>query len=105
MTFKGALKRCCGRTLTFIKGELKPDNNANMDIEVACPFPGCDHVYRHDDAAIVVELLTIHGMTHSAAATPGGNINETRWGESRDGTRLRGDDIVVQYFWCAVTTI
>ena len=90
-----------------------------MEIEVACPFPGCDHVSRHDDAAIVVELLKIHGLTHSAAATPGGNMNklkrptvslagrsetwsyfETRWGEYRDGTRLRGDDIVVQLLEC-----
>ena len=90
-----------------------------MEIEVACPFPGCDHVSRHDDAAIVVELLKIHGLTHSAAATPGGNRNklkrptvslagtsetwsyfETRWGEYRDGTRLRGDDIVVQLLEC-----
>ena len=90
-----------------------------MEIEVACPFPGCDHVSRHDDAAIVVELLKIHGLTHSAAATPGGNMNklkrptvslagtsetwsylETRWGEYRDGTRLREDDIVVQLLEC-----
>ena len=99
MTLKGALKRCCGRALSF-KGELMPDNTANMEIEVACPFPGCDHVSRHDEAAIVVELLTIHGLTHSAAATPGGNMNETRWGEYRDGTRLRGDDIVVQLLVC-----
>ena len=92
-----------------------------MVIEVACPFPGCDYVSRNDDAAIVVELLKIHGLTHSihAAATPGGQMEklkrptvslagtsetwayfETRWGEYRDGTRLRGDDIVVQLLEC-----
>ena len=49
-----------------------------MEIEVACPFPGCDHISRHDDAAIVVELLKIHGLTHSAAATPGGNMNKLK---------------------------
>ena len=79
-----------------------------MVIEVTCPFPGCDHVSRNDDAAIVVELLKIHGLTHSihAAATPGGKMEklkrptvslagtpetwayfETRWGEYRDGRR------------------
>ena len=92
-----------------------------MVIEVACPFPGCDHVSRNDDAAIVVELLKIHGLTHSihAAATPSGKMEKlkrptvslagtsetwayfaTRWGEYRDGTRLRGDDIVVQLLEC-----
>ena len=92
-----------------------------MVIEVTCPFPGCDHVSRNDDAAIVVELLKIHGLTHSihAAATPGGKMEklkrptvslagtpetwayfETRWGEYRDGTHLRGDDIVVQLLEC-----
>ena len=90
-----------------------------MVIEVTCPFPGCDHVSRNDDAAIVV--VKIHGLTHSihAAATPGGKMEklkrptislagmpetwayfETRWGEYRDGTHLRGDDIVVQLLEC-----
>ena len=90
-----------------------------MVIEIACQFPVCDHVSRHDDAAIVVELLKMHGLTYTAAATPGGKMNklkrptvslagtsetwsyfETRWGEYRDGTRLRGDDIVVQLLEC-----
>ena len=92
-----------------------------MAIEVTCPFPGCDHVSRNDDAAIVVELLKIHGLTHSihAAATPGGKMEklkrptvslagtpetwayfETRWGEYRNGTHFRGDDIVVQPLEC-----
>ena len=76
---------------------------------------------RNNDAAIVVELLKIHGSTHSthAEATPGWKMEklkrptvslagtsetwayfETRWGEYRDGTRLRGDDIVVQLLEC-----
>ena len=92
-----------------------------MVVEVACPFPGCGHVLRNNDAAIVVELLNIHGSTHSthAEATPGWKMEklkrptvslagtsetwayfETRWVEYRDGTRLRGDDIVVQLLEC-----
>ena len=94
-----------------------PYNTANMVIEVECPFPGCDHVSRHDDATIVVEPLKMHGLTHSSAAKPGGKMNkcptvalagtsetwsyfETRWGEYRDGTRLRGDDVVIQLLEC-----
>ena len=92
-----------------------------MVVEVTCPFPECGHVSRHEDAAIVVELLKIHGLAHSihAVATSGGKMEklkrptvslagtsetwayfETRWGEYRDGTRLRGDDIVVQLLEC-----
>ena len=92
-----------------------------MVVEVACPFPGCGHVLRNNDAAIVVELLKIHGSTHSthAEATPGWKMEklkcptvslagtsetwayfETRLGEYRDGTRLRGDDIVAQLLEC-----
>ena len=100
---------------------LGPENAAKMVVEVACPFPECDHISRNDNAAIVVELLKIHGLTHSthAAVTPGGKMEklkrptislagtsetwayfETRWSEYRDGTHLRGDDIVVQLLEC-----
>ena len=86
---------------------LELDYTVDMVITVACPFPGRDHVSLNDDAAIVVELLKIHGLTHSihAVATPGGKMEnlkrtavslagtsetwayfETRWGEYRDCT-------------------
>ena len=81
---------------------LEPDNTANMVVQVTCPFPGCGHVSQNDDASIVIELLKIHGLTHTidAAATSGGKMEklkrptislagtsetwayfETRWGE------------------------
>ena len=88
-----------------------------MVVEVTCPFPGCDHVSRNDDAAIVVELLKVHGLTHwwenGKAQTPYRIVSwyarntgitpayfETRWVEYRDGTHLRRDDIVVQLLEC-----
>ena len=82
-----------------------------MEIEVACPFPGCDHVSRHDDAAIVVELLKIHGLTHSAAATPGGNMNKLKRptvslaGTSETWSHASGETTSLSSFWSAVTTI
>ena len=51
-----------------------------MVVQATCPFPGCGHVSQNDDASIVVELLKIHGLTHTieAAATSGGKMEKLK---------------------------
>ena len=88
---------------------------------VQCPFPNCPYVTPDLDPSVVAALLTTHAMVHSQAPqarsttkpkeyerptiTLGGSTEDwayflTRWKEYCDGTKIIGQDRVLQLLEC-----
>lgn len=88
-----------------------------VNIKVNCPIPDCEYVAEAATGDVIAALLNIHAQQHTSSRpakaeqlrrpciAASGTSEEwtyftTRWKEYRDGTKLKGADVVSQLLEC-----